>query len=162
MSTESNAAAHHFHNLKVGSSTNSLLRFLVLGGMYLFVSQFIETWTVQTLIHKVPFIVVWQYIASGAIGDSAFEGGNGTALLGLFFHLMICVAIAGVFILSVEHIPLLRRYVIGGALLYGFGVWIVMNMIVTPLSATPPIPVPATPWLLESILVHIFFVGLPL
>jgi hypothetical protein len=141
---------------------NSLIRSIALGGMFIFISQFIHQWIVITLIQKTPFILVWQYIASGALGESAFTGGMGTALLGVFFHLIVSFAVAAVFILSASRIPLLRRYAIPGSLLYGFGVFIVMNMIVTPLSATPPIPAPTLPWLIEAIIEHIFLVGLPL
>jgi uncharacterized membrane protein YagU involved in acid resistance len=130
--------------------------------MFIFISQFIHQLIVATLIQKTPFILVWQYIASGALGMAAFEGGIATALLGVFFHLIISFVIASVFILSAGRIPLLRRYAIAGSLLYGFGVYIVMNMIVTPLSATPPIPAPTLPWLIEGILEHILLVGLPL
>jgi hypothetical protein len=143
-------------------SRNSLLRSIALGGIYIFITQSIHMWIVQTLIHDTPYIVTWQYIASGAQGVSAFTGGNGAALLGVFFHLIISLGIAGVFFLSTAHIPLLRRYVIVGALLYGLGVWIVIHKIVTPLSETPPIPDLSTPWLLEEILQHIVLVGLPL
>jgi hypothetical protein len=93
---------------------------------------------------------------------AAFEGGIATALLGVFFHLIISFAIAGVFILSAGRIPLLRRYAIAGSLLYGLGVFIVMNMIVTPLSAAPPLPAPTVPWLIEAIIEHVLIVGLPL
>jgi hypothetical protein len=130
--------------------------------MFIFISQIIHQWIVFTLIQKTPFILVWQYIASGALGESAFTGGMGTALLGLFFHLIVSFAIATVFILSADRIPLLRRYAIPGSLLYGFGVFIVMNFIVLPLSAAPPVPAPLLPWLIEGILEHILLVGLPL
>jgi len=83
-------------------------------------------------------------------------------LLGVFFHLIISFVIAGVFILSAGRISLLRRYVIAGSLLYGLGVFIVMNLIVTPLSAAPPLPAPTMPWLIEAIIEHILVVGLPL
>ena len=79
----------------------------------------------------IPLISVYQYIASGALGKAAFAGGIATALLGALFHFLFSIVIAGVFILSADRIPLLRRYVIPGSLLYGFGVFIVMNMIVT-------------------------------
>jgi hypothetical protein len=140
----------------------SLLRPIVLGGMFIFIIQFIHQWIVITLIQKNPFILVWQYIASGVLGNAAFEGGMATALLGVFFHLIISFVIAAVFILGVERIPLLRRYAIAGSLLYGFSVFIVMNMIVTPLSAAPPLPAPTMPWLIEAILEHTLLVGLPL
>jgi len=144
------------------TNRNSLLRSIVLGGMFIFISQFIHHWIVITLIQKTPFISVWQYIASGALGNAAFEGGIATALLGVFFHLIISFAVAGVFILSADRIPLLRRYAIVGSPLYGFGVFIVMNLIVTPLSAAPPLPAPTLPWFIEAIIEHVLFVGLPL
>jgi hypothetical protein len=141
---------------------NSLLRPIVLGGMFIFLTQMIHQGIVVTLIQKTPFILIWQYIASGLLGDAAFAGGIATALLGLFFHLIISFVIASVFILAANRIPLLRRNVIVGSLLYGFGVFVVMNMIVTPLSAAPPIPAPILPWLIEAIIEHTFLVGLPL
>jgi uncharacterized membrane protein YagU involved in acid resistance len=103
-----------------------------------------------------------QYIASGAEGVSAFQGGNSAALHGVFYHLIVSFIVAAVFILSADRIPLLRRYAIPGALLYGIGVYLVMQHIVIPLSATPPIPGPTTKWLIEEILEHALVVGLPL
>jgi uncharacterized membrane protein YagU involved in acid resistance len=101
-------------------------------------------------------------MCSGATGLSAFEGGNRTALFGVLIHLIISFVIAAVFILSADRIPLVRRYIIPAALLYGFGVWVVMHHIVVPLSAAPPIPSPTTPYLIEEIIEHILAVGLPL
>jgi len=141
---------------------SSLVRTIVLGGMFIFIIQTIHMWIVYGLIQKTPFVVSWQYIASGALGMAAFEGGIATALLGVFFHLIISFVIASVFILGAERIPLLRRNLIVGSLLYGFGVFIVMHLIVTPLSATPPVPAPTLPWLIEANLEHILLVGLPL
>lgn len=141
---------------------NSLLRPIVFGGMFIFLIQIIHQGIVVTLIQKTPFILIWQYIASGLLGDSAFVGGMATAWLGLFFHLIISFVIAAVFILCANRLPLLRRNIIISSLLYGFGVFIVMNMIVTPLSAAPPLPAPTLPWLIEAILEHTLLVGLPL
>ena len=143
-------------------SRNAILRSIVLGGMFIFMIQLIHSWIVPTLIQKNPYIVVLQYIASGVLGNAAFEGGIATALLGVFFHLIISFVIAGVFILSADRIPLLRRYAIAGSLLYGFGVFIVMNFIVIPLSAAPPVPAPTLPWLIEAIIEHVLAIGLPL
>lgn len=144
------------------NNRNSTLRSIVLGGMFIFLIQLIHSWIVTTLIQKTPFILVWQYIASGALGMAAFEGGIATTLLGLFFHLLISFVIAAVFILSAARIPFLRRYAIAGSLLYGLSVFIVMNMIVTPLSAAPPLPAPTLPWLIEAIIEHVLAIGLPL
>ena len=61
-----------------------------------------------------------------------------------------------------DRIPLLRRNVILGSILYGFGVFIVMNLIVLPLSAAPALPAPPLWLLIELILQHILLIGLPL
>ena len=101
-------------------------------------------------------------MASGALGESAFAGGIATVFLGVLIHFFNSVVIAGVFILSANRISFLRHYPFVGSLLYGFGVFIVMNMIVTPLSAAPPLPAPTTSQLIVDILDHILVVGLPL
>ncbi len=80
----------------------------------------------------------------------------------MLIHFFISLVIAGVFILSAERIQLLRRHAIAGALLYGIGVFIVMNMLVIPLSAAPVIPPPTLPWLIEIVVDHMLVVGLPL
>jgi uncharacterized membrane protein YagU involved in acid resistance len=133
----------------------------VIGGLIIGVAdEIIYHWLVTSVLGGVPLISVYQYIASGALGNAAFAGGIATALLGVLFHYLISIVIAGVFILSADRLPLLRRYVIPGSLLYGFGVFIVMNMIVTPLSATPPLPAPTTPELIIQIMDHILVFGL--
>ena len=143
------------------STRNSLLRLSVIGGLICGTADvIIFHWFVQNVLGGVPLITLYQYIASGALGESAFAGGIPTALLGVLFHFVFSIVIAGVFILGVDRIPLLRRYIIPGSLLYGFGVFIVMNMIVTPLSATPPLPTPTTSELIVTIIVHILVAGL--
>ncbi|HLA09126.1 MAG TPA: hypothetical protein VJ023_00805, partial [Pyrinomonadaceae bacterium] len=78
------------------------------------------------------------------------------------FHFLVSFVVAGVFILSADRIPLLRRYVIVGSLLYGIGVFIVMNFIVLPLSAAPSLPAPTPFQLIELIIEHALVIGLPL
>jgi hypothetical protein len=147
----------------LSSGQKPLLRSIALGGMYVFVIQaIVQEWFVYSVLQGTPFILVMQYLASGALGNSAFDGGITTALLGVFFHLLVSFVVAGVFILSGDRIPLLSRYPIPGSLLYGFGVFIVMNLVVLPLSAAPPIPAPSMPWLIEAIIETMLLVGLPL
>ena len=148
---------------KLLDTRNSLFRSIILGGLIIGIADaIVYHWIVSSLINGYPLISVYQYIASGALGSAAFEGGVPTALLGLFFHFVVSFAVAGVFILSANRIPLLRRNAILGSLVYGFGVFIVMTMIVTPLTAAPPLPAPTTPQLIVTILDHVLVVGLPL
>jgi hypothetical protein len=151
--------------IAVPSSTtnNSLLRLSVIGGIITgFLHFWIQIGIVFGLILKTPIISSLQYVASGAMGDTAFTGGLATALLGLVLDFIMTTIMAGVFILSVDRIPLLRRHVIPGSILYGFGVFIVMNLIVLPLSAAPALPAPPLWLLIEMILEHVLLIGLPL
>ena len=143
------------------ATRNSVLRLSVIAGLICgAVNVIIYHWFVQNVLGGVPLIIVYQYIASGALGESAFAGGIPTALLGALFHFIFSIVIAGVFILGVDRIPLLRRHIIPGSLLYGFGVFIVMNMIVIPLSATPPLPTPTMTEIIINLIVHILVTGL--
>ena len=145
------------------TNRNSLLRLSVIGGLILgMLHLIIQSWFVFSLLEKNPLISVLQYVASGAMGNAAFAGGPATALLGLVLDFIMTTIMAGVFILSFDRIPLLRSHVIPGSLLYGFGVFIVMNFIVLPLSAAPPLPAPPMWLFIEIILEHILLVGLPL
>jgi uncharacterized membrane protein YagU involved in acid resistance len=148
---------------KSPSNRNSILRPIALGGLIIGTADaIIYHWFVSSVLGGYPLTTVYQYMASGALGESAFAGGIATALLGVLFHFIVSFVVAGVFILSANRISLLHRYPIVGSLLYGFGVFIVMNMIVTPLSAAPPLPAPTTPQLIVNILDHILVIGLPL
>lgn len=145
------------------TTRNSILRHIALGGLIIGTADvIIYHWLVSNVLGGYPLTVVYQYIASGALGQSAFAGGIATALIGVLFHFLISFSVAGVFMLSADRISLLRRYPVVGSLLYGFGVFMVMTMIVIPLSATPPLPAPTTPQLIMNILDHILVVGLPL
>jgi hypothetical protein len=145
------------------TNRNSLLRLSVIGGLILgMLHLIIQSWFVFSFLGKTPLISVLQYVASGAMGNAAFEGGLATALLGLVLDFLMTTVMAGVFILSADRIPLLRQHVIPGSLLYGFGVFVVMNFIVLPLSAAPPLPAPPMWLFIEIILEHILLIGLPL
>jgi len=145
------------------NSRNSLLRLSMIGGIITgLLHLIVQVGIVFGLLLKSPFISSLQYIASGAMGDAAFTGGLATALLGLILEFIMTIIIAGIFIFSVDRISILRHHVIIGSLLYGFGVFIVMNFIVLPLSAAPTEPAPPMWLLIEIILEHILLIGLPL
>lgn len=142
---------------------NSLLRSIAVGGIIIGTLQLIiQDFLVFSLLGKTPFISIWQYIASGALGDAAFAGGLATALLGVIIHYLISFVVAAVFIMSAARIPLLRRNAIVGSILFGVAVWFVMGFIVIPLSAAPPLPTPTLFQLIEGIIDHALIIGLPL
>lgn len=145
------------------NNRNSLLRSSVIGGLIIgMLHLIIQVGIVFGLLLKSPYISSLQFVASGAMGNAAYTGGLATALLGLVLELLMTIIIAGIFVVSADRIPLLRNHVILGSLLYGFGVFIVMNFIVLPLSAAPPLPAPPMWLFIEIMLEHILLIGLPL
>ena len=80
-------------------------------------------------------IQVLQYIASGALGQSAFQGGLATAALGAAIHFGIAWVAAGVFVLATRRLEILKTHAVPAGLLYGAAVYFFMNYLVLPLSA---------------------------
>jgi hypothetical protein len=106
-------------------------------------------------------IQVLQYIASGALGKSAFEGGLATAALGAGFHFIIAWVAAAVFVLASRRLEILKTHAVLAGLIYGAAVYFFMNYLVLPLSAVAP----ATFQLglfLNGVIGHAVFVGLPI
>jgi hypothetical protein len=143
---------------------NSLLRPIALGGLIIGTADaIIYHWLVSSVLGGYPLTSVLQYIASEALGESAFAGGPPAALLGLLFHYMISFVIAAVFILSASRITLLRRYPFVGAFLYGFGVIHCHEFGGNPAQCgTSPASANHIPEIIINLIDHILVVGLPL
>jgi len=106
-------------------------------------------------------IQVLQYIASGALGQSAFRGGMATAALGIVFHFVIALVASVVFVFASRRIVALKTRAVPFGLLYGVAVYFFMNYLVLPLSAVAPSPFHI--WLfLNGVIGHALLVGLPI
>ncbi len=102
-----------------------------------------------------------QSIAAGLLGRSAFDGGAMAAALGVALHYFIAFLIVATFMLISRAMPFLLRRPIVTGLVYGIGVYFVMNLIVVPLSAASAGKLVMGPVLVNGLLVHAFGVGLP-
>lgn len=105
-------------------------------------------------------INVYQYVASGLLGSASFNGGLATALLGLLFHFLISFAVAAVYYAASLILPMLVRRAVVCGLFYGVAVFLVMNLVVLPLSSTPKTPFSITGFL-NGVIGHAILVGLP-
>jgi len=143
---------------------NSLARAIIVAGLIIFVLHLVDSTILFTQVFKTPLIIVTQYIAAGLLGGAAYMGGIGTALLGLFLHLVISLVVAAVFMVAVERLSVLRRNVLIGAVLYSIVIHWVLLFVVIPLSAIPPAdpPPPLGLLLIWGAIGHILTVGLPL
>ncbi|HZY64198.1 MAG TPA: hypothetical protein VFE38_16900 [Edaphobacter sp.] len=103
---------------------------------------------------------LWQGIASGALGESAFKGGKGTAAVGLVFHFVIALTVASVYFAVSRSLMVLIAKPIFCGIIYGVVVHLVMSRIVVPLSRAPRRVFSMKAFLIQLI-IHICFVGLP-
>jgi len=80
---------------------------------------------------------VLQAIASGLLGADSFKGGFATAALGLVLHFFIATTATAVYYAASRKLKVLVDQAIVCGLAYGIPVYLVMNLVVLPLSAVP-------------------------
>lgn len=102
-----------------------------------------------------------QWIASAIEGPSAFTAGSSAIIEGVVIHLLSSIIMAALYYLAYQSSRIIRGNTVISGIIYGFGIWIVMNLIVFPLSNVPPAPFVLFNALI-SITWHIVLVGLPI
>ncbi len=106
--------------------------------------------------------VVFQFIASGALGKRAFEEGTYSVLLGVGVHTLISIVSAAVFTIAALRWDWLRRHVVLSGSACGIVAFLVMSFIVLPLSAIG-LSLPRSPALFAlSLSIHMFAFGVPI
>jgi len=107
---------------------------------------------------------VWvlQSVASGLLGNGAFESGVPGAVLGLVCHYGILLVAALIYYLASRRLPVLATKALACGALFGVAVYLFMNFVVLPLSAFPFSPSYPALKLLEGFASHALFVGLPI
>ncbi len=143
------------------SARGGTLAAILVAGIVAAILEIIPALIVQPRL-GVPPERMFQSIAGGLLGRDTYQGGLGTAGLGVFLHVFISVVAAAIYIWAAQRWSvLLRRPVLCG-LAFGLASWIVMSQIVVPLSAAafPPATKPAM--IAVSIGVHMLLFGLPI
>ncbi|MGH7570572.1 MAG: hypothetical protein ACREMK_01865 [Gemmatimonadota bacterium] len=107
-----------------------------------------------------PPILIPQSIASGLLGRAAYEGGAGTAALGVLLHFFIAFGIVTTYFVASRRLPILARRPFLFGPLYGLLVYAVMNVVVVPLSAVV-VGTKTWPVVVNGLLIHMLGVGLP-
>jgi hypothetical protein len=102
-----------------------------------------------------------QGIAAGVLGPKSFQGGIGTALLGLALHVVIAFGAATVYYAASRGMRILVEQAALCGALYGVAVYFFMNRIVVPLSGATKYPF-SVKMLVIGVVIHIFCVGLPI
>jgi hypothetical protein len=110
----------------------------------------------------VPPLRVMQSVTSGLLGRAAFEGGLGSAGLGVWLHFVILALAVGLFSAIVARLPSLAAHPVAGGLLAGAVIYGVMNAVVVPLSAAPFRTMQTPLQVALDLVAHMLLVGLPM
>lgn len=104
---------------------------------------------------------VLTFVASGIFGKAAYEGGVEMLLAGLVFHYSIATTFTFIFFWLFSRIEVLRRAGLLAGIVYGIFIWMVMNLLVVPLSSVSKQPFR---WdgALINMLILIVCIGIPL
>jgi hypothetical protein len=78
-----------------------------------------------------------QVIASGWFGNAAFDGGWNTAAIGFASHFGIALAVAALFSALASRMPALPERPLVAGIALGIATFLVMRLVVLPLSAFP-------------------------
>jgi hypothetical protein len=105
--------------------------------------------------------LILHSIASGLLGRPAFAGGNATATLGLILHFFIAFSVTAFYFFLASRFSWFNAHAVVSGLCYGAGVFLIMHVVVLPLSAHAPGFLPLFPAVCEFI-EHMLFVGLPI
>ena len=110
---------------------------------------------------------ILQSIASGLLGHAAFQGGMRTVWFGVGLHCLVALGWTGVFLVLARKWPPFAqtlatpRGAVKMGMPFGVLVWLVMDLVVSPLSHAKPAPIAST-WFLVSLVWHAVGVGLPM
>jgi hypothetical protein len=102
-----------------------------------------------------------QQIASGLFGDAAFQGGAGSAALGAGLHYFISIVAAGLYCVLALRWRWWRDHWLVGGTLFGVIAYVVMNLIVVPLSNAPN-PNFALAIIAKELVAHTLMFGIPI
>jgi hypothetical protein len=115
----------------------NLLTWILLTGL---LTGTIDVLLAIIMSYKIPAATVFKFIASGVFGMAAFGPNAEMIYYGILFHYCIALAWATTFFLLYD--KLLSRLKVRSVviLITGLVIWVIMNLVVVPLSHTPPQP----------------------
>ena len=134
---------------------------VVLGGLLAGLLDILDAFIVARLSGGSPTRVL-QFIASGVLGNGAFQGGLPAAALGLALHFFIALSAAAAYFAIARQWPVAIRHPWIAGPVFGVALYFVMNLVVLPLAGFRG-GIPTAPQaLLNGLAIHALGVGLPI
>ena len=100
-------------------------------------------------------------IAAGLFGKTVIGSETAMAITGLVLHYFIAFCFTGFYFFLSRYLTFLRNNAVIIGLLYGIFVWMVMNLIILPLSHAYNAPF-TWPGFLRSVIILMLCIGLPI
>ena len=141
-------------------------RAILFGGVTVGALDLIDAFVFFGLRSGARPMAILHSIAAGFLGrDAARAGGVQTAIVGLLSHFLVAFCIVATYVIISRAAPALRqRWGLSG-LVFGVAAYFVMTWFVVPMSNAGnqqiTFALPATPVVINGILIHMFGVGLP-
>ena len=129
-------------------------RQVVAGGLVLGTLDLLFACTFWSVLRDVAPERILQSIAAGVEGSAAFEGGAGSAALGLLCHYFIATMMVLAYTITGSRLRVLVAQPVRYGLLYGLLLYVLMTWIVVPLSNAPQPTKVYPPWIVASIIMH--------
>jgi len=82
---------------------------------------------------------VLLFVASGLLGKAAYNNGDSIAAVGLLIHYCVAAAFTLFFFLVLAKLSFTKQQRLLTGILYGAFIWVVMNLLVLPLTAAAPL-----------------------
>jgi hypothetical protein len=137
-------------------------RIALLGGVVAGALDILYACAFWAIKAGVPARRIFQSVAAGLLGRASFDGGWGTAALGLALHFFIALSMSATYMLVAARWPLLleRPWPCGAA--YGLLLYGIMNHVVVPLSRAGGGGAQDPLWVGLTIVVHVLLIGIPI
>jgi hypothetical protein len=120
---------------KVSVSVLSALQPVLWAGIICGVLDGLSAVGLTVLSGSTP-VRLFQYIASGLVGRSAFTGGLLSSGLGVLLHFSVALGAAAVYYAASRRAPFLNEHAILAGALFGVAVHVFMTFVVVPLPSS--------------------------
>jgi uncharacterized membrane protein YagU involved in acid resistance len=133
-------------------------RAILWGGILAATIDFVFASTYYAWLRDKPATRVWQSVAAGLLGKASFDGGTSTVVLGVILHYLIGVIWASIYVVTSRPLRILIRQPLASGVVFGAIIYLVMNVVVLPLSALhlPAFPLSTAIW---PIAIHVLGIG---
>lgn len=149
--------AVHYQNPPVVEAPRGRGAVVLVGGLILGTTDLLFACSFWGIGYGVSPIRVMQSVARGVLGKSSFDGGVPTALLGVLLHYAIAVSMAVTYYVVSRRVGALTRQPIAAGVAYGVLLYLIMNLVVLPLSAVGMPKFDNVVWVAMSVVMHMVF-----